>query len=431
MDTDKGVTRRDFLKAGAGAAGVAMGMAALGPLAGRVLGANDRVRIGVVGVGARARDLMAECAKLCPELNMEMVASCDIWNRAREEGAARIEKLTGRRAIQCRNLEEICERKDIDALIIATADFQHALHAAYAVRAGKDVYVEKPLANNLRHAKEVVKAVRETGQILQVGTQRRSEGSWPAAAQFIASGALGKITYIEQAWNHFGQRWLRGDVEKEIQEKDTDWKRFLLDKPYRPWNAHYYREFRLYWPFSSGIPCQWLSHTIDAIQWIMGDTYPKSVVAHGGVYVWRDGRQNADTFQALLEYPSGYLVSYSTRFGNSSGELGPVVYGTNGKLDVPSLTVSGDGGGGAVSISPNEPHVATIDQSTHIKEAFKLTPGPSTSHMRNWMECIRSRQKPNADVEAGYSHSLPVIMAIKALQTGKRVSFDPKEQTIS
>ena len=429
---ENGISRRDFLKQSAGAAGFALGMAAMGPFAGRVLGANDRVRIGIVGPGSRGRGLMQECVEFCKELNMELVASCDIWNKAREEGAALIKRLTGQDAIQCRNLEEICERKDIDALIIATADFQHAAHLAYAVRAGKDVYVEKPLANNLAHLKDAVRAVRESVRVVQVGTQRRSEGSWPAAAECIASGALGKVSYIEQAWNYFGPRWRRGNVENEIKENDTDWKRFLIDKPYRPWNPHYYREFRLYWPFSSGIPCQWLSHTIDAIQWIMGNDMPKSVVAHGGVYVWRDGRENADTFQALIEYPSGYLVSYSTRFGNSGGEGGPVIYGTNGSLDVPSLTVSGAGGGGSVTIhkSEHEPYKIDIEPSRKIKQSFELKPHEGTSHMRNWMECVRLRKKPNADVQAGFSHSIPVIMAIWALHTGKRVYYDPNEQRI-
>ena len=429
---DKGITRREFLKKGAGAAGVALGVAAAGPFPGRVLGANERVRIGVVGPGSRASGLVQDCAKFCAELNMELVASCDIWNKARERGAAMIKKLTGNDAIQCRNLEEICDRKDIDALIIGTADFQHAKHCEYAVRAGKDVYVEKPLANDLKHAKDVLKAAKESDRIVQVGTQRRSEGNWPAAAEFIASGALGKVSYIEQSWNYFGARWRRGNVESEIKEEDTDWKRFLLDKPFRPWNAHYYREFRLYWPFSSGIPCQWLSHTIDAIQWIMGGEYPKSVVAHGGVYVWRDGRENADTFQALLEYPGGYLVSYSTRFGNSAGEGGPIVYGTNGKLDVDSLTVSGDGGGGAVSIqeNPREPHTVGVDPSKKIKDTFTLKPHEGMDHMRNWMECVRMRKKPNADVEAGFSHSIPVIMAIKSLHEGRKVQYDGATQNV-
>lgn len=436
---EREITRREFLRKSASVAGVALGVAAAGPFPGRVLGANERVRIGVVGPGARASGLMRDCAKFCKELNMELVASCDIWNKARERGAALIKQLTGKDAIQCRNIEEICERDDVDALIIGTADFQHAKHCEYAVRAGKDVYVEKPLANDLQHAKDVLKAVKESDRIVQVGTQRRSEGQWPAAAEFIASGALGKISYIEQAWNYFGPRWRRGDVESEIKEEDTDWGRFLgvtgspkLDKPFVPWNPHYYREFRLYWPYSSGIPCQWLSHTIDAIQWIMGGEYPKSVVAQGGVYVWRDGRQNADTFQALFEYPSGYMVSFSTRFGNAAGDEGPIVYGTNGKLDVPSLTVTGDGGGGAVSIqeNPREPHTITIDPSKKIAGEFRLKPHEGTDHMRNWMECIRTRKKPNADIEAGFSHSIPVIMAIKSLHEGRKVLYDPETQNI-
>jgi len=206
-------------------------------------------------------------------------------------------------------------------------------------------------------------------------------------------------------------------VENEIREEDTDWKRFLLNRPYVPWNPHYYREFRLYWPYSSGIPCQWMSHIIDAIQLVMDDPFPKSVVAHGGVYVWKDGRTNPDTFQALLEYPKGYLVSYSTRFGNDSdaGAEGPIIYGSNGRLDLGAMKASGEGGGG----------------DRKIKEEITLQPYESTSHMRNWMECLRTRKQPNAPIEAGYSHSVAVIMAIRALHTGRRVTYDPATQTMS
>lgn len=428
---DDGMTRRQLLQKGA-SAGLALGLA-IGPFPGRVLGANDRVRVGIVGPGDRGSDLMREFFANCKELNMELVASCDLWNRRREEGANAIEQTTGQAAIQCRNLEEICDRKDIDALIIATADFQHAKHLEYAIKAGKDVYVEKPLANNLEHLKAARKAVEASDRIVQVGTQRRSEGHWPAAAEFIASGALGTISYVEQAWNYFGSRWRRGDVASQITAADTDWKRWLLDKPYRPFDPHIYREFRLYWPFSSGIPCQWLSHTIDAIQWILGDAYPSSAIAHGGVYVWKDGRQNADTFQVLFEYPAGHMVSFSTRFGNDENSLGPIVYGTNGILDVPSLVASGNGGGGAVTIEPGPDGVGVckIDRSTKIKEKVQLKPHQGMSHMRNWMECVRSRKQTNAPFAAGWSHSIPVIMAIMSLHTGRRTYYNPRTETVS
>lgn len=427
------MNRREFLKRSAYASAAAA-LATMFAPGTKVLGANDRIRIGVVGPGSRASGLMQECHGFCEELNMELVASCDIWNRARERGAALIEQLTGKKAIQCRNLEEICARDDVDALIIGTADFQHALHCAYAVRAGKDVYVEKPLANNLDDAKQVLRAVQESGRIVQVGTQRRSDGEYPAAREFIASGQLGTITYIEGSWNYFGPRWRRGDVESELKEEDTDWQRFRMNRPYEPWDAHKYREFRLYWPYSSGIPCQWLSHIVDIVQYVMDDPYPSSVVAHGGVYIWKDGRKNVDTFQALLEYPKGYLFSYSTRFGNDSSLGGGItVYGSNGRIDIESLKVSGAGGGGSVTIEQRErePHIVHIDGSTKIKEGFTLEPHEDTNHMRNWMECIRTRKQPNAHVEGGYSHSIATIMAIRALHSGRKITFDPVTHTMS
>jgi len=430
------INRREFLKRSAmGAAGVAV--ASMFAPGARVLGANDRVRVGVVGVGSRAGWLMKDFQRYAEELNMQLVASCDIWNAARERGAARIEELTGAKALQFRNLEEICERDDIDALIIATADFQHARHCAYAIRAGKDVYVEKPLANDLDDAKDVLRASQETNQIVQVGTQRRSEGKYAVAREFVASGQLGTITYVEGSWNYFGPRWRRGspeEVESELTEADTDWQRFLCGRPYEPFDPHKYREFRLYWPYSSGIPCQWMSHIIDIIQYVMDDPYPSSVVAHGGVYIWKDGRKNVDTFQALLEYPKGYLVSYSTRFGNDSSlGSGIIIYGSNGRMDMESLEVSGAGGGGSVIIEQRErePYRVRIDASTKIQSEYRLPEGEGVDHMRNWMECVRSRRQTNAPIEAGYSHSIATIMAIRSLHTGRKITFDPASHTMS
>jgi len=427
------MSRREFMKRST-LAGAALAFGSMFAPGARVLGANDRIRIGVVGPGSRASGLVRECHQFCEQLNMELVASCDIWNQARERGAALIRELTGKEPIQCRNLEEICARDDVDALIIGTADFQHAQHAAYAMRAGKDIYVEKPLANDLDDAKDVLRASQETGRIAQVGTQRRSEGGYQAARDFIASGQLGTITYIEGSWNYFGPRWRRGDVENEIKEEDTDWRRFLMNRPYEPWDPHKYREFRLYWPYSSGIPCQWMSHIADIVQYVMDDPYPSSVVAHGGVYIWKDGRKNVDTFQALVEYPKGYLFSYSTRFGNDSSLGGGImIYGSNGRFDMESLQVSGAGGGGSVTIEPRErePYAVHIDESTKIKTDYVLSAPEDVDHMRNWMECLRSRQTPNAPIEGGYSHSIPTIMAIRSLHTGRKIAFDPVTHSMS
>jgi predicted dehydrogenase len=297
----------------------------------------------------------------------------------------------------------------VDAVIIATADFQHARMLADAVKAGKDVYCEKPMANDLRDAKNALNAVLDSGRIVQIGTQRRSEGEYAAAAEAIKSGVLGTISMIDVSWSYFGPRWRRGDVD-QAKAEDVEWRRFLIGKRYRPFDPHQFMEWRLFRDFSGGIPDQWLSHMIDTVHWLTGEHYPKSVVANGGVYVWKDGRENEDTFQALLEYPKGFLCSYATKFGNSAGDS-MFIYGTNGTMDCSKWTISGSGGG------PDK-----------IKEEVKIEPKPSVNHMQNWLDCMRSRMQPNADVWSGFSHSLAVIMATKALRSGKKVFYDPGKQ---
>jgi predicted dehydrogenase len=344
------------------------------------------------------------------ESNAEITAVCDIWAKNLDRGAKQVQEWWGKEPRKCRHLDEILALKDLDGLIVATADFQHAKMLAQTVRAGKDIYCEKPMANDLHDGKDALKAVEETGRIVQIGTQRRSEGIWPAAAEMIRSGILGTISKVECEWNYFGPRWRRDDVD-EVKEQDTDWKAFLMGKKYRPWDPHQYMEWRLYKDFSGGIPDQWMSHIIDVVHLLTGEQFPKSVVAHGGTYVWKDGRENGDTFHALLEYPKGFLVSYSTKFGNSAGD-GMKIYGTNGTLDCNTWKITGEGGGG----------------DGKIKEEIVIQPQPNVSHMKNWLDCVRSRKPTNADIHAGYSHALAIIMATRALHSGKKVSYDPVKQ---
>ena len=216
-------SRREFLKvAGAGAASMALGPTAAS-YAG-IAGANDRVRVGIVGFSDRCRSaLIPSFLKSNAELNFEIVAVSDIWSRRREEGAAYIEKLTGKRPALARNNDELYERKDVDAVIIATADFQHALHGVEAVRAGRDAYVEKPMANTMADAKALRQAVKETGKIVQIGSQRRSSEKYQRAYEFINSGQFGDIVMAEMMWNvNQPGRWRRPKLVSELREQDTD-----------------------------------------------------------------------------------------------------------------------------------------------------------------------------------------------------------------
>lgn len=410
--TPEKMTRREFVqKSTMGAAGLAIaGSTILAPS--RAVAANDKISIGIIGIGQRCRDLMNDLHKLSEKHNVEVTAVCDIWSVNLEKAAKTVTEWYGKEPRKFRHYEDLLALKDIDAVIIATADFQHARMLADAVKAGKDVYCEKPFANDLRDARNAVDAVTQSVRIVQIGTQRRSEGSWAAAAELIASGALGTISKVDCEWSYFGPRWKRSDVN-QAKEADVEWKRFLIGKKYRAFDPHQFMEWRLFRDFSSGIPDQWMSHMIDVVHLMTGEKYPTSAVSHGGVYVWKDGRENADTFQTLLEYPKGFLVSYCTKFGNTAGDR-TIICGTNGTLDCETWKISPNGGGG----------------TGKLKEEIVIKPKPSVNHMENWLSCIRSRQQPNAPAQEGYSHAVAIIMATRALRTGKKVFYNPTTREI-
>ena len=436
-------TRRDFIKTtGAGAAGLALSSASSYA---SIQGSNDRVRVGVVGYSDRFRGaLLPAFLSQAKELNFEIVAVSDIWNRRREEGAANIEKLSGKRPELCRNNDELYARKDVDAVIIATADFQHALHGVEAVRAGRDAYVEKPLANTMPDARAIREAVRETKRIVQIGTQRRSSPKYQQAYEYLKSGQFGDIVAVEMTWNvNQPGRWRRPRVVKELQEADTDWKRYLMNRPAEPFDPRKYLEFRLFWPYSSGIPDQWLVHQIDTVHWFTGLPHPRSVVANGGIYLWKDGRRNFDTMTAVFDYgplndaSKGFQVIYSSRMTNSAGDVKEYYFSNGGMLNLDTGKVTSEGGlperaAAAMGLKANLLAERSLVPDAAPTQTAADTGGDSdtTANMRNWMECVRSRKTPNADVEAGYSHSVALCMTIAALQTGQRITFDDRKQDV-
>jgi len=437
-----GKDRREFLKLG-GATVAAVSLSASSY--GAVMGANDRVRVGVIGCGDRMKSsLIPAFQEHAKELNFELVAVSDLWNRRREEGAAYIQKLSGKPTAPVRNNDELYARKDIDAVLIATADFQHALHGVEAVNAGRDAYVEKPTAHTMADAREFLAAVRSTGRIVQVGTQRRSTPSYQKAAEYIQSGKFGDIVMVDMTWNvNQPGRWRRPDVVPLLKEQDTDWKRYLLNRPYEPFSARKYLEFRLFWPYSSGIPDQWLVHQIDTVHWFTGLPHPRSVVANGGIYLWKDGRENWDTMTAVFDYGplddpgKGFQVQYSSRFTNSAGGVKELYYSNGGMIDMDKQRVTPDGGlqsgeAAAMGMKANLlPSFPLVEHAEEVSSSADTGGDPQTSaNMRNWMECVRSRKTPNASIEAGYNHSVALCMNIAAIQTGEKVTFNDATQQV-
>jgi predicted dehydrogenase len=438
-------SRREFLKSsGAALATTAVsGWTAASYAA--IPGANDRVRTAIVGYGDRMKGALAPAfLQHCKEMNFQFVAVSDIWNRRRDEGAAMLTQRSGGSVVAVKNNDELYARKDVDAVLIATADFQHAQHGVEAVKAGRDAYVEKPLAHTMDDAHAIRDAVHKSGKVVQIGTQRRSTPSYQRAYEYIKSGQFGDIVMVEMTWNvNQPGRWRRPDVVPLLKEEDTDWKRYLMNQPHEPFDARKYLEFRLFWPYSSGLPDQWLVHQIDTVHWFTGLPHPRSVVANGGIYAWHDGRRNWDTLTAVFDYgplddmSKGFQVVYSTRQTNEAGGVKELYYSTGGMLDMDKQQVTPTGGltpkyAAEMKMKPKQLKPFSLGENAEAVSTEANTGGdPQTAaNMRNWMECVRSRKQPNADVEAGYSHSVALCMTIAAMQTGQRVTFDDKTQKV-
>ena len=410
----------------------------------RVAGSNERIRIGIVGFSDRLSSTLLPAYKaVANEFNCEIVGVSDIWSRRRDEAKAYFTKNFGQEIPTYRNNEELYEKAKPDAVIISTADFQHAVHAIEAIEAGCDVYCEKPFAETMQDARAALKAVKSSDRVLQVGSQRRSGQTYMAASEYLKSGKFGPIVAAEMTWNvNQPGRWRRPELVAAIREQDVDWKRFLCNRPDDKWDPRKYLEFRLFWPYSSGIAGQWMCHQIDTIHWFTGLPHPRSVAANGGVYQWKDGRTNFDTLTAVFDYgplddpTSGFQVTYSSRFSNSAGETQEIYYSNGGELNLGTGKVTSNGGmkekeAAAMQMQPNLLADYKLDGSGGaITAANTGTDELTTAHMKNWLECLRSRKQPNAPVEAGYQHSIATIMANAAARTGERVTFDEKTQEV-
>ena len=430
--------RREFLHKGA--------LASLGTLAfspksySKILGANDRVRVACVGFSDRHRASHVPPFKaLAKGMNFEMVALSDLWNRRRDEGKAFLEKELGGSIQTYRNNEELYSAKGIDAVFISTADFQHALHTIEAVKAGCDAYTEKPLAETMEDNRAVLKAVKDSNKIVQIGSQRRSGENYWAADEFIKSGKFGDIKMVELMWNvNQPGRWRRPELTSILKESDIDWKRFLMNRPADKFDPRKYLEYRLFWPYSSGIPGQWMSHQIDTVHWFSGLKHPNSVVANGGIYQWNDGRVNADTMTVVFDYgqgSKGFQVQFTSRFSNAAGGTKEIYYSNGGELNLDTNTISPNGGlrereAKAMGLQANLLPTMKIEGAKVATDADTGGDILTFNHVKNWMECVRSRKTPNAPIEAGYQHSIATIMSNAAYRTGQRVTFDEKTQEV-
>lgn len=271
------MNRREFLQT---TAVVAAGGATFNSTAlsySRIAGANDRIALGHIGVGVRGSELQGMAAELKNTKNVEMTVVCDLWTGNLDRAVAQNQKYYGRAPKAYRHAEEMLAAGNVDAVLISTPEHSHSLLLKMVAEAGKDAYCEKPMGNVLAEVQAARDAVlSRKNLVVQIGTQHRSEPYQVRVRDLIREGAVGDVTKYEIAWNYHGPRWRGRSEVKKIQEKDTDWRAWLMNKPYRPFDPQLYFEYRLYKDFSSGIADQWLSHGIDLCHFFMGETHPES-----------------------------------------------------------------------------------------------------------------------------------------------------------
>ena len=410
-----------------------------------ILGANDRVRLGVVGFSDRFRQShLPSFMQHYKKLNFDIVALSDIWKYRREEGQNYLKDKMAHDIIACRNNEELYDQKNIDGVFVSTADFEHALHAIQAVNAKCDVYCEKPFAETMEDNRAALKTIKASDRIVQIGSQRRSGANYKAAAEFIQSGKFGPVKMVELTWNvNQPGRWRRPELVAKCKEEDVDWKRYIQNRPYEPFDPRKYLEYRLFWPYSSGMPGQWMSHQIDTVHWFTGLKHPRSVTANGGIYMWKDGRRNWDTTTAAFDYgpqddPStGFQVVFMSRMDNGDENPAEIYYSNGGTLNLNTNKISPEGGLTEKMAQQMGMHANLLPEMDLSTLAVKVESGANTggdlltsAHVRNWMECVRSRKEPNAPVEAGYAHSVANIMTNAAVRTGHKATFDEATQEV-
>jgi len=408
-------SRRKFLKSAA-AGSAAMALSAISYS--RVIGANDRISIGIIGCGSRGvGEHMPGVHKYADSENIEITAVCDPWLLRRKEAAAKVKEWYGREARQFASYLDLLALKDVDAVTIASCDHQHTTHLEAAARAGKDAYCEKPLGKELGKLQSACDAIKETKIIVQVGTQLRSLPSFTGCRELYKTGILGTIGRIEQCRNGEQPYWY--SYIKDVKQEDVDWKEFLMDRPMRPFDPVVYSGWYGYREFSDGPVPGLGSHFIDLVHYITGARFPTSCVCMGGTFTWKDEHKFTcpDHVQALWIYPEGFMVSYSTNFGNGSGNSFKI-FGDQGVLDMVEWTapvLTAEGGG---------------KRRGQIRGKNPVQDVPHPDHFLDWLQCLRTRKTPNASIDAGYQHAVACIMAMRAYDTGHRMVYDQEKREI-
>ena len=401
-------TRRDFIKRSA------LGTAAmlLYPSS-RVLGANDRVRVGMIGVGGRGQELLKQVLGVP---NAQLVAIADIYTRSRDEAkrmAPGIQTLDDHR--------RLLDMKDIDAVIVASPLHIHARHFLDTLAAGKDLYSEKTMTWSIAEADQCLAATKNSNRVVQIGLQHESSGSLADARKWIKDGIVGKVTQVESWMSrnspHGKGQWVR-QVPPDCTAQNVNWKAFLNGRPDREFDPFKFINWRLYWEFSGGNVTENMVHQIAWIMTALDLPEPSAAFMSGGVFSEKDGRQVPDTIVVMLEYPADTVVTWQSTFSNSHYGLGERLLGSDGTIEHISGATDMVTGRSAEGIRYYPESVNRHDGSALTGETS------NQNHMANWIDCVRSRKTPNASVEIGYRSAIAAHMANISYRRKQRVTLE-------
>ena len=424
------IKRREFVKRSLSAAGAGVVLANRNVHA-RVLGSNDRINIGMIGLGGRGNDLMRWVLDITKTKDIaQIVAVSDVYRKR-----LRLAQETAKAEAAYIDFHELIARKDIDAVIIATPDHWHAPMAIEALKAGKDVYLEKPMTHTAEEAKLVYETVQKTNRVLQVGSQTTSSDQWWQARKAIASGMIGKLIMsqgsyhrnsVEGEWN-----WpIDSNAGPSAKGDDfIDWKAWLGSAPQRAYDADRFFRFRKYWDYSGGIATDLFYHVMAPMNICWGEPqFPWRVVGTGGTYIFKDGREVPDTFMLAADYAAGHSVVLSSSMANSThipglirGHDGTIMMVPDGRFEgrVEYITVTPE----RLARNAFKEKYGTIE--------VKLEAGQRESHMENFLRCVKSREKPVLDALTAYKAMVPIYMSVKSYREGKVLFFNEQTQQVT
>ncbi len=379
----------------------------------RVLGANDRVRVGMIGVGGRGQELLKQVLEVP---NAQLVAIADVYTRRREEAkqmAPGIQTLDDYR--------RLLDMRDIDAVIVASPLHTHARHFLDALAAGKDLYAEKTMTWSIPEADQCLAAAKKSNRVIQVGLQHESSGSLADARKWISDGIVGKVTQVESWMSrntpHGKGQWVR-QVPADCSSQNVDWKAFLNGRPDREFDPFKFINWRLYWEFSGGNVTENMIHQVAWIMTALDLPEPSAACMCGGVFSEKDGRQVPDTIIVTLEYPKDTVVTWQSTFSNSHYGLGERLLGSDG-------TVEHVSGATDMVTGRSREGIRYYPEKVNRPDGAALTgETPNQNHMANWIDCVRTRKTPNATVDIGYRTAIAAHMANMAYRQKQRVTLE-------